>query len=97
MTNVLDKYRQLLDREKVLYLNVKVIPKAQKTELVEFMQDGEGNEILKIKVAAVPEKGKANQELCRYIAKELGVAKSMVSVSQGQTSQRKVVKVVVGS
>ena len=88
-----DKYRRSLKQEGILYLNVKVIPKAQRTELAGLMVGTEGEEILKIKVAAVPEKGKANAELCKYLAKELGVLKSSVIVSQGQTSQRKVVRV----
>ncbi|MGE3340427.1 MAG: DUF167 domain-containing protein [Candidatus Altimarinota bacterium] len=58
------------------------------------MEDGEGEKVWKIKVAAVPEKGKANAELCRYIAKLFEVSKSSVVVSQGEASQRKVVKIL---
>ena len=91
----LNRSQKTLIKEKVLYINVKVIPKAAKTELVEIMEDGEGNEILKVKLAAVPEKGKANQGLCRFFAQLFSVPKSSVNVSQGQTSQRKVLKIVL--
>lgn len=86
--------KQLVKGEKVEYLNIKVLPKAQRNEAVEILEGAEGELVLKVKVAAVPEKGKANQELCRYLAKELGLAKSQVEVVQGQTSQRKVVKIL---
>lgn len=93
MKNNFDKYRELLQKDGLLYLNVKVIPRAQKTELTELMQGPEGEEILKIKVAAVPERGRANAELCKYLSKVFNISKSAVMVSQGQTSQRKVVKI----
>src|SRR5690606_28139 len=94
METLLEQSRKQLGREKVLYLAVKVIPKAQRTEFVEVLEDGEGEKVWKIKVAAVPEKGKANAELCAYLAKLFQVSKSSVMVSQGETSQRKVVKIV---
>lgn len=93
METLLEQSRKQLGRDKVLYLAVKVIPKAQRTEFVEVLEDGEGEKVWKIKVAAVPEKGKANAELCAYLAKLFQVSKSSVMVSQGETSQRKVVKI----
>lgn len=46
---------------------------------------------LKVKVAAVPEDGKANEELCRVLAAHYG-AKS-VEVIAGKTGTRKMVRV----
>jgi uncharacterized protein len=68
---------------------VKVIPKSSKTEIVGELADG----TLKVKVAAVPERGKANDELCSFLARELGVQKSDVEVISGQTSPMKLVRV----
>lgn len=65
-------------------LRVKVIPKASKTEIVGW----EGEE-LKIRVKAVPEKGKANQALINFLAKYLNIAKSDVSLTGGETSRHK--------
>ena len=45
-------------------LRVKVIPKSSRTELAGILDDG----TWKIKVAAVPEKGKANRAVCEFIA-----------------------------
>jgi len=50
------------------------------------MEDG----ALKVKVAAVPEDGKANEELCRVLAAYFGVAR--VEVIAGKTGTRKMVR-----
>ena len=45
-------------------LRVKVIPRSPKSEITGQMADG----TLKIKIAAPPEKGKANDALCAFLA-----------------------------
>lgn len=64
---------------------VKVIPKSSKTELTGYLPDG----TWKVKVAATPERGKANQALCRFLADKLGVAPSQVHIVSGETSHLK--------
>ena len=49
---------------------------------------------MKIKVAAVPEDGKANKELCGFLAKHYAVPQANVSVISGATSQRKVIRII---
>jgi uncharacterized protein (TIGR00251 family) len=44
------------------------------------------DDILKIKVSAAPEKGKANQCLIKFLSKRLGVKKNAVSIISGTTS-----------
>jgi len=66
-------------------IRVKVIPKSSKTELVGYLPDG----TWKVKVAAAPEKGKANRALCEFVAEHLGVAKSRVRIISGETSHLK--------
>lgn len=51
-------------------------------------------EMLKIKVTAAPEKGKANQQLRDFLAKQLGVKKSAVSIISGKNSPVKQVKIL---
>jgi uncharacterized protein len=70
-------------------INVKVIPKSSKTELAGVQPDG----TWRVKVAAPPEKGKANQALCEFLAKHLGVPKSSVRIISGETSPRKRIRV----
>jgi uncharacterized protein len=43
----------------------------------------------KIKVAASPEKGKANRALIEFLSEHLDVAKSRIRIMSGETSQVK--------
>jgi uncharacterized protein (TIGR00251 family) len=68
-------------------LRVKVIPRSAKTEIVGEMSDG----TLKIKIAAPPEKGKANAELIRFLAAYYGV--NRVEIISGHTASLKMVRI----
>lgn len=72
-----------------LVLRIKVIPRSPRTEIAGTMDDG----TLKIRVAAVPDKGKANTELCAFLAREHGVPKDHVSIITGETSTLKQVRI----
>jgi uncharacterized protein len=72
-----------------LEIKVKVIPRASRSEFAGTLEDG----TVKVKLKAVPEDGKANQELIRFLAKEHGVPESSVKIVAGLTSQRKLVRV----
>lgn len=67
-----------------LCLSIKVIPKASRSEVV-----GWEGEVLKIRLAALPEKGEANSELIRFLAHYFGLPKSGIKLVQGETSRRK--------
>lgn len=68
---------------------VKVTPKSSKTEITGELSDG----TLKVRVAAAAERGKANAELCAFLAREIGVRAVRVEVVSGHTSPRKLVRV----
>jgi uncharacterized protein (TIGR00251 family) len=70
-------------------LVVKVVPKSAKTELAGVLPDG----TWKIKVAAAPERGKANRALCEFLARHLGVAVSRISIVSGEASRVKRIRV----
>ncbi len=70
-------------------VTVKVRPSAQKTYLKGRLDDG----TWKIDVAAVPEDGKANDELIRYMAEMCGVSRSTVELVSGQTARLKVLRI----
>ncbi len=72
-----------------VYLRVKVVPNSSRDEVVGVLGDA-----LKVKVAAVPEGGKANRAVEELLAKVLGVSKKSVEVVAGMTQARKVVRVV---
>ncbi len=67
-----------------MYLFVKIIPKAHKSEII-----GWENDRLKIRIAAIPENGLANAELIRFLSSMLGIAKSQVILVQGEKSRLK--------
>jgi uncharacterized protein (TIGR00251 family) len=48
---------------------------------------------LKIRLAAPPVDGAANEELVAFVAKKLGIAKSKVRVAGGAASRRKLVEI----
>ena len=50
--------------------------------------------MLRVRVSAVPDKGKANAAVVALLAKALGVPKSAVSVVSGETSRMKTLDVV---
>lgn len=56
--------------------------------------DGRG---LTVAVAAPPERGKANDELIRLIAKIAGVSRSAVSIIKGDTARHKTLRIETAS
>ena len=67
----------------------KVMPGSNRTAVCGLL-----DEILKIKVSAAPERGKANQCLIELLAKQLGVKKNAVSIISGKTKPIKHVQVL---
>jgi len=53
------------------------------------MSDG----TLKVKVAAPPDKGKANAALCAFLAKHFEVPKGNVTVVSGHTAPLKLIRI----
>ena len=69
-------------------LQLQVQPRASRTEVA-----GAHGGALKIRLAAPPVDGEANDELIRFLAKTLGVTKSAVTIARGATGRKKVVRV----
>ena len=49
--------------------------------------------ILYLKIAAPPVKGRANQQLVKFLGEILGIAKSRVVIEKGKTGKRKLVNI----
>ena len=69
-------------------LSLRVQPNATSNEAVSFIGG-----ILRVKVAAPPVKGKANNELISFLSKVLGIDKSSLTIMKGHTSRNKVILV----
>ncbi len=76
-----------------LVIAVQLTPKAAFNRIEGIIELADGRSILRARVRAAPEKGKANAALEALFAKALGVPKSAVSVIAGRTSRRKSVQV----
>ena len=68
---------------------VKVIPRSSKNEIAGEMADG----TLKVKIAALPEKGKANDALRAFLAEHYRVPRSAVTIVSGHSAALKLVRV----
>ena len=68
----------------------KIVPGSNSPTRICGLLDG----MLKVKVSAAPERGKANQCLLKFLAKELDVKKNAVSIIRGQRSPVKHVQVL---
>ena len=79
---------QATEKDGWLIFNVRVVPKSSRSEIV-----GEMDGALKIKIAAPPVDGAANEELIRVLSKRFGLAKNAVEILSGQTSKQKQVRV----
>jgi hypothetical protein len=67
---------------------VKVVPGSSRTAVCGLLE-----EMVKIKVSAAPEKGKANKCLIDFLAKQLSVKKNAVKIVSGKNSPVKSVQV----
>lgn len=67
----------------------KVVPGSSGPTRICGLLDG----MLKVKVSAAPQKGKANRCLLNFVAKELGLQRNVVSIISGKTSPVKHVQV----
>ncbi|NLH42221.1 MAG: DUF167 domain-containing protein [Planctomycetes bacterium] len=66
----------------------KIVPGSSRTTVAGVLQD-----MVKIRVAAPPEKGKANQCLVEYLAGQLGVKKNQIDILAGQTNPVKQIRI----
>jgi uncharacterized protein len=69
-------------------IRVKVIAGARQDAVVGWQDD-----VLRIRVRARPEHGKANEAVCRLLAEAAGVPARAVSITRGLTSREKVVRI----
>lgn len=71
-----------------LTFSVRVVPRASRSEIV-----GEFDGALRVRVAAPPVEGAANEELARTLARALVVPGRAVEIVSGHASKTKVVRV----
>ena len=79
---------ELNEKDGAVTFKVKVQPGAPKTEIV-----GEHAGAIKLRVAAPPVNGKANEECRRFLAKLFEVSATSVEIISGDSSRDKVIRI----
>jgi uncharacterized protein (TIGR00251 family) len=74
-------------------LRLRVTPNAGRDAIEGFETLADGTEVLRIRVVAAPDKGKANAAVIALLAKTLGIPKSALSITTGTTARLKTVRV----
>lgn len=87
---MINKQKEKLLNNGYVYLRIKVRPSAKKTSIVKIMND----KTLKIDIIAPPVKGKANNELVKFLAKEFRTKKESIKIISGAGSNIKLIKIV---
>ena len=76
------------DVQQMVTLKVRVQPGASRTEVLGFRGD-----VLRVRVAAPPERGKANDAVVALLARVLGTTKGRIQILRGYGSRDKLVQV----
>ncbi len=79
---------ELKEKDGGVTIKVRVQPRASRTEII-----GEHAGAIKMRLAAPPVDGKANEECRRYLAKLLKVGATSVEIISGDSSRDKVIRV----
>ena len=78
----------LIEKDNAVTIKVRVQPRASRTEIA-----GEHAGAIKLRVAAPPVDGKANEECRRFLAKLLKVGATSIEIISGDSSRDKVIRV----
>ena len=73
-------------------VEVRVTPRARSSR-VDVERGPDGAIEIRVRVAAPPEGGKANREVVRLLARELGVAPTSLEIVRGAGSRRKTIRI----
>jgi uncharacterized protein (TIGR00251 family) len=83
-----DRIGIVVVQKEQIRITVHVQPNAGQNKVAGF-RDG----VLQVRIAAPPIKGKANQELVKFLSSLLGVSKTNLSIEKGITSRKKTVAI----
>jgi uncharacterized protein (TIGR00251 family) len=85
-----DRKFNLHDGKKGSALAVRVTPRASHNEIVAMLDDG----TIKVRIAAPPADGEANETLIEFMAEILGVPKSRLDIVAGASGRDKLIAVL---
>ncbi len=76
------------ENDGAITFRVRVVPRASRSEIV-----GEHDGALRVRIAAPPVEGAANEELVRLLARALDASRSDIEITAGKSSKLKTVRV----
>jgi uncharacterized protein len=79
----------ILESTEGITFAIRVHPRAKRNDIT-----GELGDALKVSLTAPPIDGKANEACIDFLAKVLSVSRSSVTIASGQSSRRKVIRVI---
>lgn len=68
-------------------IKIKVTPRGSKTEIIGELPDG----TIRVKLAAPPVDGAANDELIKFLSKEWDIPRSHIQIKSGHTGRLKTI------
>jgi len=77
-----------LDVRLTARLVLHIVPRAAATAVA-----GRHGDAIKIRIAAPPVEGAANEELIGFLASQLGVPRSAITITAGESSRRKTISI----
>lgn len=84
-------YKWMKIGDKSININVKVVPNSSRNSITAE------DEYIKIKLTAPPVDNKANTAITEFLAKQLKVSKTSVTIISGQTSKNKIISLPLTS
>lgn len=80
----------LHDGKRGVAMAVRVTPRASRNEVTAIQEDG----TVKVRLAASPKGGDANDALVTYLAEVLGVSRSKIEIVAGETGRDKLISII---
>ena len=74
-------------------LSLRVTPNASRNAIEGIETLADDSTVLRVRVTAAPDKGRANKAVITLLAKSLGVPKSGITVKSGETARRKTIEI----
>lgn len=74
-------------------IRLRVTPNGGRDAIEGYETLADGTEVLRIRVAAVPDKGQANAAVIALLAKSLRLRKSSITLLSGETARLKTVRI----
>ena len=86
---MLKVFKKELEKNKKIFLKVKVLPGKPETKIIAVMNNG----VIKINISPPPEKGRANKELIKFLSKNFNTKREKVKIISGKTDKIKLVTI----